>query len=150
MNKYTIILNSRRCIGCNGCVVHCKTNKQLPLGPMLCEVNHLPTTPLKGIPKTEFSFRSCYQCEDPYCAIICPVNALSKREDGIVVLDIDACIGCMACAGACPWGVPQLNPANNKMIKCDYCADRIDIGLRPACVSKCTTHALKFVTITEM
>jgi Fe-S-cluster-containing dehydrogenase component len=150
MNKYAIVLNSRRCIGCNGCVVHCKTNKQLPLGPILCEITHLPIVPLKGIPKTEFSFRSCYHCEDPYCAVICPVNALAKREDGIVILDVEKCIGCMACAGACPWGIPQLNPANNKMIKCDYCFERIDNGLKPACVTKCTTHALKFVTMVEV
>lgn len=150
MNKYTIILNSRRCIGCNGCVVHCKTNKQLPLGPILCEITHLPIVSLKGIPKTEFSFRSCYHCEDPYCAIICPVNALAKREDGIVVLDVEKCIGCMACGGGCPWGIPQANPVNNKMIKCDYCIERIDRGLKPACVTKCTTHALKFVTMTEV
>lgn len=150
MNKYAIVLNSRRCIGCNGCVVHCKTNKQLPLGPILCEISHLPIVPLKGGPKTEFSFRSCYQCEAPYCAIICPTDALSKREDGIVVLDQDKCIGCMSCAGACPWGVPQLNPVTNKMVKCDYCVDRIDRDLKPACVTKCTTHALKFVTVSVL
>jgi Fe-S-cluster-containing dehydrogenase component len=36
------------------------------------------------------------------------------------------------------------------MIKCDYCIERIDRGLKPACVTKCTTHALKFVTMTEV
>ena len=150
MNKYMIYLNTKRCIGCHGCEVHCKANKGLPFGPILCEIDHVPLQSIKGVPKTEFSFRNCYHCDDPYCAHICPTGALTKREDGIVVVDQEVCIGCMACAGACPWGVPQFNPATNKMIKCDYCVDRIDEGLKPACVTKCTTHALKFVMLTEV
>jgi len=127
-----------------------RRTRRLPFGPILCEIDHKPLKSIKGVPKTEFSFRSCYQCEEPYCADICPVDALCKREDGIVTLDVDKCIGCMACAGACPWGIPQFNPATGKMIKCDYCVDRLDQGLKPACVTKCTTHALKFVTIAEV
>ena len=150
MNKYMIYLNTKRCIGCHGCEVHCKINKRLPFGPILCEISHAPLKSIKGVPKTEFTFRSCFQCDEPHCVHICPVDALTKREDGIVALDQDACIGCMACAGACPWGVPQFNPATGKMIKCDYCVDRIDVGLKPACVTKCTTHALKFVTLVDM
>ncbi|MGC9022314.1 MAG: 4Fe-4S dicluster domain-containing protein, partial [Dissulfurimicrobium sp.] len=77
-------------------------------------------------------------------------GAMQKRSDGIVFVDQEKCIGCMACAGACPWGVPQFNPATGKAIKCDYCMDRVDQGLRPACVAKCTTHALKFVALKEL
>ncbi len=151
MNKYMIYLNSRRCIGCHGCEVHCKTNKNLPVGPILCEITHEPLKAVKGVPKTEFQFRSCYHCEEPFCVDICPTKAMQKRqEDGIVFVDADKCIGCMACAGACPWGIPQLNPETGKAVKCDYCMDRVDAGLKPACVTKCTTHALKFVTMQEV
>ncbi len=147
MNKYKIHLNSKRCIGCLGCEVHCKTNKNLPVGPILCEIKYLKLKSIKGVPKTEFSFRSCHHCEDPFCVTICPTSAMTKRDDGIVFIDQEKCIGCMSCAGACPWTVPQRNPETNKAVKCDYCMDRVDIGLRPACVSKCTTHALQFVTL---
>ncbi|MEN8189776.1 MAG: 4Fe-4S dicluster domain-containing protein [Thermodesulfobacteriota bacterium] len=150
MNKYMIYLNTNRCIGCHACEIHCKANKNLPFGPILCEIDHQPLKSIKGVPKTEFSFRSCYQCEDPNCAHICPTDALAKREDGIVMLDEEKCIGCMACAGACPWGIPQFNPKTNKMVKCDYCFDRLDQGLKPACVTKCTTHALKLATLAEI
>jgi len=150
VNKYMIYLNSRRCIGCHGCEVHCKTNKNLPVGPLLCEITHEPLKAVKGVPKTEFQFRSCYHCEEPFCVDICPTKAMIKREDGIVYVDTEKCIGCMACAGACPWGIPQLNPDTGKAIKCDYCMDRLDVGLKPACVTKCTTHALKFVTMHEV
>ncbi len=150
MKKYMIYLNSKRCIGCHGCEVHCKANKDLPVGPILCEISHEPLKSIRGVPKTEFHFRSCYHCEDPYCVPICPTGAMQKREDGIVFVEQEKCIGCMACAGACPWNIPQFNPATGKAIKCDYCMDRVDQGLKPACVTKCTTRALKFVTLTEI
>ena len=72
-----------------------------------------------------------------------------KRRFAMVV-DTRRCIGCMACAGACPWGIPQHNPETNKAVKCDYCMDRLDAGLQPACVTKCTTHALKLVAMKEI
>ncbi|MCX5877465.1 MAG: 4Fe-4S ferredoxin, partial [Deltaproteobacteria bacterium] len=50
----------------------------------------------------------------------------------------------------CPWGIPQHNPETNKAVKCDYCMDRLDAGLQPACVTKCTTHALKLVAMKEI
>ena len=150
MNKYILYLDSKRCIGCHGCEVHCKTNKGLPVGPILCEISHDPLKAVRGVPRTEFRFRSCYHCEDPFCVPICPTNAMIKREDGIVYIDQEKCIGCMACSGACPWNIPQMNPETGKAVKCDYCMDRLDIGLRPACVTKCTTHALKLVTMHEV
>jgi len=150
MKKYTLHLNSKRCIGCHACEVHCKTNKKLPVGPILCEISHPPLKAAKGFPMTEFQFRSCYHCEDPSCVPVCPTGAMKKREDGIVYVDQEKCIGCLACISACPWSVPQFNPATGKVVKCDYCMDRVDAGLKPACVSKCTTYALKFVELKEI
>jgi len=150
MNQYMLYLNSKRCIGCHGCELHCKTSKGLPVGPILCEISHQELKAVRGVPKTEFRFRSCFHCEDPYCVPVCPTNAMRKRADGIVFIDQETCIGCMACAGACPWQVPQLNPDSGKAVKCDYCLDRVDQGLKPACVSRCTTHALKFVRLAEI
>lgn len=150
MIRYMIYLNEKRCIGCHGCTVHCKTNKNLPVGPILCEISYGPLKGIKGVPKTTFSFHSCHQCADPFCVPICPTDAMIMRADGIVYIDADKCIGCMACAGACPWTVPQYNPATKKAVKCDYCMDRVDQGLKPACVTMCTTKALKFVTLEEV
>lgn len=150
MNKYMIYLNSKRCIGCHGCEVHCKAVKELPVGPFLCEIDHKAVPSVKGFPKTEFTFRSCYHCDNPLCVPICPTDAMIKRADGIVYIDQEKCIGCMACASACPWTIPEMNPDTRKAVKCDYCMDRVDAGLKPACVTKCTTHALKFVTMQEV
>jgi len=87
VNKYMLYFNSKRCIGCHGCEVHCKTNKDLPVGPFLCKISHEPLKTIKGVPKTEYHFRSCYHCEDPHCVPVCPKGAMKKREDGIVYVD---------------------------------------------------------------
>jgi Fe-S-cluster-containing dehydrogenase component len=51
---------------------------------------------------------------------------------------------------ACPWGAPQWNPETGKVVKCDYCKDRVDAGLKPACATICTTHCLHFGKVEEM
>lgn len=150
MNQYMIYHNSKRCIGCHGCEVHCKVNKNLPVGPYLCELGRSTMVQVKSASKTVFSFRSCYHCDDPFCKHVCPTGAITKRDDGIVFIDQEKCIGCMACSGACPWTIPQMNPETKKAVKCDYCMDRVDQGLRPACVTKCATHALHFVRLEKM
>jgi Fe-S-cluster-containing dehydrogenase component len=67
-----------------------------------------------------------------------------RAKDGIVFVDHDLCVGCKTCISACPWGAPQWHPELGKVVKCDYCMDRIDEGLKPACVTICTTHCLNF------
>ena len=74
-----------------------------------------------------------------------PHGAMQKREkDGIVFVEKSLCVGCKTCMSACPWGAPQWNPETGKVVKCDYCKDRVDLGLKPACATICTTHCLHF------
>jgi Fe-S-cluster-containing dehydrogenase component len=70
---------------------------------------------------------------------------MQKRPaDGIVFVEPALCVGCKSCLGACPWGAPQWDAESGKVVKCDYCKDRVDAGLKPACVAKCLTHCLDF------
>ncbi len=145
MKNHALHLNTRRCIGCHGCEVHCKVNKNLPVGVLLCHITVGQLKKAGNVPQAEISFSHCYHCEQPLCVAACPVDAMIQRKDGIVFIDQEKCIGCMACTQACPWDIPVKNPQTGKAIKCDLCYDRIDAGLRPACVTKCTTHALQLV-----
>jgi Fe-S-cluster-containing dehydrogenase component len=76
---------------------------------------------------------------------------MQKRvKDGIVFVDHNLCVGCKACITACPWGAPQWNQELGKVVKCDYCKDRVDMGLKPACVTVCTSHCLSFGIAEEL
>lgn len=91
---------------------------------------------------------SCYHCLDPVCVTACLAGAIRKRaEDGIVVVNRNACLGTKACHAkcrrACPYKAPQFGPEPGaKMGKCDFCAERRDEGKLPVCVEACPTRAL--------
>jgi len=151
LSIYRIVQNLEKCIGCHACEVHCIINKGLTSGIKICEI--LPSEiKLSGNKVLQnFVFVTCFHCGRPFCVEACPTGAMQKREkDGIVFVNKDLCIGCKNCIEACPWGIPQYNPDEGVIIKCDLCKDRIDQGLEPACVTKCTTHALKLTTVKDI
>jgi len=103
----------------------------------------------------------CNHCENPPCVRVCPTQATFQREDGIVMMDMHRCIGCRFCMAACPYGSRSFNwqdprpfikkenpeyPTRTKGVveKCDFCAERLDKGLLPACVEACKEKALIF------
>ena len=145
MSQYYLFQDTRKCIGCKACEVQCKANKKLPAGPRLCQIIEVGPKSVGGLPKTAYVFMPCYHCENPWCVTACPTGAMQKRpEDGIVFVDHSLCVGCKTCISACPWGAPQWDPNSGSVVKCDYCMDRIDQGLEPACVTTCTSQCLKF------
>jgi Fe-S-cluster-containing dehydrogenase component len=105
------------------------------------EVGAYPTSKTVNFPM------SCLHCEDAACVTVCPTGASYKREDGIVLVDQDRCMGCNLCAWACPYGARELDPHTGTMKKCTLCVDRVhDEALppedrQPACVLACPTGA---------
>ncbi|MEM7371827.1 MAG: 4Fe-4S dicluster domain-containing protein [Bacteroidota bacterium] len=139
--KYGFIIDNRKCIGCHACTVACKSEHDVPVGVNRTWVKQVE----KGqFPHTQrlFSVMRCNHCTDAPCVTICPVEALHKREDGIVDFDSDRCIGCKACMQACPYDALYIDPDTHTAAKCNYCAHRVDVGLEPACVNVCPEHAI--------
>ena len=114
-----------------------KPGKLVSVGPDL----------VKGKPRLLNLYMSCYHCERPWCVPACPTGAMTRREeDGVVYVREELCVGCKACITACPWAAPQWNAQTGKVDKCDLCRDRIDQGLKPACVTTCAMSCLQFST----
>ena len=110
------------------------------------------------IPNTETVHfpKSCLHCEDPPCVPVCPTGASYKRkEDGIVLVDYDKCIGCKYCSWACPYGARELDEQQQVMKKCTLCVDRIydmtmaEADRKPSCVMACPTSARLFGDIQD-
>ncbi|MFH1139684.1 MAG: 4Fe-4S dicluster domain-containing protein [Pseudomonadota bacterium] len=145
MSKYYLFQDVRKCIGCRACEVQCKANKGLERGPKPCQIIEVGPRLIGDLPRAAYTFMPCFHCENPWCAAACPTGAMRKRsEDGIVTVNPDLCVGCKTCISACPWGAPQWNPAAGKVVKCDFCVDRLARGLKPACVTICPSGCLSF------
>jgi Fe-S-cluster-containing dehydrogenase component len=145
MSVYAIKLDTERCISCHACEVHCQAKNCLPQGAKLGRLFTVGPALLGGKARVVSAFLPCFHCEQPWCVPACPTGAMQRREsDGVVFVEASLCVGCKGCIDACPWKVPQWDASTGKVIKCDYCRDRVDEGQAPACVAGCTTSALSF------
>ncbi len=140
-------IDARRCIGCFTCAMACKNQYNQEPGVVWRTLYPLGEA---VYPHRERAFYSlaCNHCRRPTCLEVCPVNAYSKREkDGVVVHHQDKCIGCGNCIRSCPYGAPRYNPVLKKAEKCSLCWERLDAGLKPACVLSCPVEALQLLDV---
>lgn len=169
---YGMLIDLKKCIGCHACATACKGAHGTP-----------PTVKRSWVvrefdgayPEVRRAITPmlCMQCENPACVEACPTEgATFKREDGIVVIDKEKCIGCKTCMSACPYGArgiweedggyfgEELNEYETVMYaempkgtmdKCTFCAERIDgNGATQACVAACPAGARTFGELDEI
>jgi len=151
--RWGMLINLVKCAGCYSCAIKCKQEHFLPPGItwgrilVAEEEGKYPTAKKKLYPVL------CNHCKDPICVDVCPAGATSKRDDGVVWIDQDKCIGCRYCLISCPYQVRtymtekekeyfpgqgyteyekmgrKLYPHQNKVVtKCNFCMERIDKG----------------------
>ena len=149
------------CTACKACAIACKDRSNLPVGinwrkvyeygggGWVANPNHKDLL----IPNNVFVYSisaACMHCKKPICTEVCPISAITKREDGVVLIDSAKCIGCRYCEWACPYGAPQFNEEMGYMTKCDFCQDLQAKGQNPVCVDACPMRALEVGELDEL
>ena len=145
MQKLLLSFDTERCFGCYGCVVACQQEHELPSDQKFLKVQTIGPVRVNGKMTMRFIPHVCMHCRAPMCIKVCPVKAIRKRGDGVVLIDADKCIGCRDCTWACPYHAISFDEENNKALKCDLCIDRIEQGLLPSCVHNCPGKAITLI-----
>ena len=161
-HHWVMVIDLRKCIGCQACVVACKSENNVPIGVYRTWVEVMEVGEFAYDPDGDGSVllddggtyepnvkrfslpRLCNHCDDPPCVEVCPVQATFKRADGLVLIDYTKCIGCGYCINACPYDARFFNPVQQTADKCTFCVHRLDRGLLPACVTSCVARARIF------
>ncbi len=160
--SWVMVIDLNRCDGCGSCTAACANEHNIPAGQEWIKVYEAEA---EGGGKY-FLPRPCMHCEDAPCVNVCPVGATFVRNDGLVIIDHNRCIGCRYCMAACPYnaryfnwgGSPELTPEEMAMYrpehpivhrrgtveKCVFCAHRVDEKRLPACVEGCPMKAIYF------
>jgi len=138
--RFAMVIDMRRCVGCQACTVACAMENRTPLGSQRTFVGDFEVLH-EGRPRKVLAPRLCNHCQRPACVPACPVGATYQRADGLVLVDRGRCIGCGYCVLNCPYGARFLNRRAKAADKCSLCAHRLDAGLLPACVETCLGKA---------
>ena len=142
MSDKVLLIDVDKCVGCFACEIACKQENELPLPSRWCIVTTIGPREIQGEMHLDFVPGLCLQCDDPICSYFCSLDAISKREDGIVIIDEEKCTGCGLCVDGCPYGAiyPELLP--HLIHNCDFCLDRREKTNEPLCIKSCPHGAL--------
>ncbi len=173
MKQYAMVIDLDRCVGCHACAIACRAEWQIPVkeGFRRNWVRRLGPAMTSKCMSYTFYPGLCNHCDRPACVDACPADTVQvtfkdvktgKTKDmevaatwkdpfnGTVQIDKARCLGCGACADACPYGARYVNPdladddSEGKADKCTFCMPRVGKGLQPACVQTCITDARIF------
>lgn len=145
---YAMVIDLRRCVGCQACSIACSMENRLPDRQWRTSVSDYEVT-IADRPRRSPLPRLCNHCEKPACVSACPTGATFKRDDGLVVVDSEVCVGCAYCVQNCPYDGRFMNEQTRTADKCTFCIQRLQSGLLPACVESCVGKARVFGDLSD-
>jgi Fe-S-cluster-containing dehydrogenase component len=162
MTRYAMVIDLNTCVGCNACMAACAIENQTPVwkGAWRTKVHDQEIGTGEDVHRRFFP-RLCNHCDNPPCLSVCPTGATYQLANGIVKVDEALCMGCRACAMACPYDArievtwedvregkafygSDYRRERPSMDKCTFCDHRVAEGLKPACVETCVGSARLF------
>jgi Fe-S-cluster-containing dehydrogenase component len=155
MKVFTIDLSV--CNGCYCCQIACKdehvandwtpyAKPQPDTGQFWIGIDELVRGHVPNV-KVTYVPHLCQHCDDVPCMTDCRVDAIYKRDDGMVIIDPEKCTGCKLCVDTCPHDAVFFNDDLNIAQKCTGCShlrDNDEEWEVPRCVDQCPTDALRF------
>lgn len=164
MAHWGMLVDLKRCAGCGACVVACQLENCQKPGISWNKLDVCEWGEKVGASGRAYVPHACMHCENAPCVEACPVGATIQRDDGVVVVDYDTCIGCQLCMSACPYDARVFNDVErnyfdatekapyeaygtqrvNVVEKCTFCIGRVEEGLKTACVLNCPAGARYF------
>ena len=165
--RYGMVIDLRKCVGCNACTVACKQENATPPGVFWTRVLQYETDAEYPAARLRFLPMLCMHCEDAPCLEACPTGATYRGEGGVVLVDDGKCMACRYCIMACPYEARGYNATEPReyysghglteyelmtrgrhprgsIEKCTFCAPRLRQGKDPACVATCPAGARIF------
>jgi molybdopterin-containing oxidoreductase family iron-sulfur binding subunit len=160
--KFVMVIDLAKCKNARKCISKCQEGHGLSAEQEWIKVHSLKDFDEGG---AYWFPKPCYHCDNPPCVKVCPVDATYKRQDGVVLVDNERCIGCKFCISACPYSARIFNwkmredyenkdqpyspetglPGDHGTIgKCDFCPDLSRNGILPYCVRGCPMGAIYF------
>ncbi len=147
--KYVMVYAIDRCVDCKACMVACKAQWEVPEDYFRTHIDEKYSPDKLAANRKYFLPSQCNHCDEAPCVSVCPTKASHKREDGIVYVDRDICIGCKYCIVSCPYDARFFNEEVGVAEKCTFCLPWIQEGHQPACVTTCLSNTRIFGDIND-
>ncbi|SHI95623.1 4Fe-4S dicluster domain-containing protein [Parasporobacterium paucivorans] len=154
MKQHYMIIDVALCFDCNDCFMACKDehigNNWAPYTDEQPRHGHrwmnILRTERGKAPRMDIHFlpMPCQHCENAPC-IKASNGAITRREDGIVMIDMIKAKGNEALVKSCPYGAIYWSEEAATPQKCTFCAHILDhdpVLTMPRCAHSCPTNAI--------